>query len=156
MEVIFEIGLGLLEGGRKYGRHNFRAVGVRASVYFDAAMRHLAAWWEGEDIDPDSGMNHIAKALACLTVFRDAMLQDKWTDDRPPKGRAHWMQDLNKDASAIVDQYPKALEPWTQERMETSELVEEIHTRDEVKGIERHASFKNHPIGCDCPECAPV
>ena len=60
-KVIMEMGLGMLEGARKYGRHNYRVAGVRASVYYDACMRHLMAWWEGEDIDPDSGLHHIIK-----------------------------------------------------------------------------------------------
>ena len=44
MQVSFEVGVAMLEGARKYGRHNYRATGVMASVYFDAAIRHLAAW----------------------------------------------------------------------------------------------------------------
>lgn len=33
MPVMFEVGLGMLEGGYEYGRHNYRVVGVReASV----------------------------------------------------------------------------------------------------------------------------
>src|ERR1700761_3416714 len=62
--VIAEVGLAMLEGARKYGRHNYRAIGVRASVYYDAAQRHLMAWWEGQDIDPASGLSHVSKAIA--------------------------------------------------------------------------------------------
>jgi hypothetical protein len=83
-----ELGLGMMEGALKYGRHNYRAVGVRASVYFDALFRHWGAWWLGQDIDPDSGLNHITKAIATLTVLRDSMLQENWVDDRPPKSKA--------------------------------------------------------------------
>lgn len=72
--VIAEVGLAMLEGARKYGRHNYRAIGVSGSVYYDAARRHLAAWWEGEDIDPDSGLSHIAKAIASFVVLRDGMI----------------------------------------------------------------------------------
>ena len=35
--VLWRVGLAMLEGALKYGRHNYRAVGVRASVYFDGA-----------------------------------------------------------------------------------------------------------------------
>lgn len=102
--VLSEIGVGMLEGAAKYGRHNYREAGVRASVYYDAALRHLFSWWEGEDIDPDSGMSHITKALACLTVFRDAQIQDMWEDDRPPKSK-NFYEDLNKKAGQILDKY---------------------------------------------------
>jgi hypothetical protein len=112
--VIAEIGLAMLEGSRKYGRHNYRAIGVRGSVYYDACLRHLTQWWEGEDIDPDSGLSHIVKAAACLIVLRDAMLLDKVADDRPPKTKQGWVQELNKKAAEIIEKYPNALEPYTE------------------------------------------
>ena len=112
--VMLEVGLAMLEGARKYGRHNYRAIGVRASVYYDAAMRHLIAWWEGEDIDPDSGLSHITKALACLAVLRDAQHQSKCEDDRPPKSPPGWMQVFNACAGDIVERYPDPKEPYTE------------------------------------------
>jgi hypothetical protein len=81
--VITELALGLAEGAIKYGKYNWRAVGVRYSIYYDATMRHLISHFEGEDLDPDTGLNHITKAISSLTVLRDAMIQGKWTDDRP-------------------------------------------------------------------------
>jgi hypothetical protein len=83
--VISEVGMALAEGEYKYGGYNWRAIGVRASVYMDAVDRHLTAWWEGEDVDPDSGLNHITKAISALMVLRDGMIQQNWNDDRPPK-----------------------------------------------------------------------
>lgn len=112
--VIAEMGCAMLEGDRKYGRHNYRVAGVRASVYYDAAMRHLMQWWEGEDIDTDSNMNHVTKALSCLSVLRDAMINDMMTDDRPPKLRNGWMNILNAKASDIIDKYPNAKLAFTQ------------------------------------------
>ena len=74
--------MGLLDGMLKYGRSNFRAVGVRASIYVDAAKRHLNAWFEGEDYDPDSGLPHFAHALACLAILVDAQAAGMLNDDR--------------------------------------------------------------------------
>lgn len=111
--VVAEIALGLSEGARKYGRHNYRAIGVRASVYFDATLRHLTRWWEGEDVDEESGLSHITKALSSLTVLRDAMMQDMWTDDRPPKSKPY-MEDMNTKASEIVDKYPNPVDAYTE------------------------------------------
>jgi hypothetical protein len=115
--VIAEIGLAMLEGSRKYRRHNYRAIGVRTSVYYDACLRHLTAYWEGEDVDPDSGLSHITKALACLVVLRDAMLLDKCADDRPPKVKSGWIQELNEKAKKIIEMYPQELEPYTEKGM---------------------------------------
>lgn len=102
--VVAEIGVAMLEGALKYGRHNYRAVGIRASVYYDATLRHLMSWWEGEDIDPDSGMSHITKALASLVVLRDSMLRGNWNDDRPPRSE-NFYAGLNQAAAALIDKY---------------------------------------------------
>jgi hypothetical protein len=102
--VIAEIGVAMLEGASKYGRHNYRVAGVRASVYYDAAMRHLIAWWEGEDEDLDSSMSHITKILACMTVLRDAMHQEVWTDDRPPRSKPFYAE-LNGRAASILEKH---------------------------------------------------
>lgn len=76
------IAMAMLEGCLKYGRSNFRKVGVRASIYYDACLRHLISWFEGEDIDPESGISHLYKAGACLAVIADAMEAGKLNDDR--------------------------------------------------------------------------
>jgi len=112
--VLMEVGLAMLEGARKYGRHNYRVAGVRASVYYDASMRHLMSWYEGQDIDPDSGLSHITKAIACLTVLRDAQINEMWNDDRPPVLKDQkWLEKLNKKAGEIIDRYPNPKPPYT-------------------------------------------
>lgn len=76
--------LALLDGALKYGKFNWRVAGVRVSVYLDACRRHLAKWENGEEIDSDSGLPHLAHALACLAIIVDAKAAGKLTDDRPP------------------------------------------------------------------------
>lgn len=111
--VLWRVGLAMLEGALKYGRHNYRGVGVRASVYFDASLRHKLAWWEGQDTDPDSGLHHIDKEIACLMVMRDSMLQGNFTDDRPPR-TADDFETLNRHAGELMDRYAdKAPKHWT-------------------------------------------
>lgn len=103
--VLCGVALAMLEGASKYGRHNFRAAGVRGSVYFDAVVgRHLTQWWEGEDIDAESGEHHIDKAIAGLMVMRDSMLQGNFEDDRPPRGNVD-IGDLNRRAGEILDRH---------------------------------------------------
>jgi len=102
--VLAELGVAMLEGACKYGTANFRGAGVRASVYYDATMRHLFSWWEGEDIDPDSELSHVTKAIASLTVLRDAMIQGKVTDDRPPRSKEFYAR-LNVTAGRMLDRH---------------------------------------------------
>ena len=114
VRVLWRVGLAMLEGAAKYGRFNFRGAGVRASVYFDAVVaRHLFSWWEGEDIDPDSDLHHIDKAIAGLMVLRDSMLQGNWTDDRPPR-KPFDMSAMNAHAAALIDKHAdKTPKHWT-------------------------------------------
>jgi hypothetical protein len=102
--VMAEVGVAMMEGALKYGRHNFRGVGVRASVYYDATIRHLFSYWEGEDVDPDSGLSHITKAIASLMVLRDAMIQNKCEDDRPPVS-PNFYKELNEKAEKLLERY---------------------------------------------------
>jgi len=99
--VLMELGCAMLEGALKYGPHNWREIPVRASAYYDAAMRHLMAWWEGQDADPDSGVHHVAKAIATLVVLRDAMIHGLVEDDRPRASPEGWLDALNRVAAEM-------------------------------------------------------
>lgn len=99
--VMAGIAVALSEGAWKYRRHNYRVAGVRASVYFDATMDHLLAWFEGEDIDPDSGRHHIEKAITSLIVLRDAQLGGVVTDDRPPAVPDGWIAEGHKATAEL-------------------------------------------------------
>lgn len=53
-------------GANKYKRDNWKYVDDSKRRYFDALQRHLWAWKEGEEIDPESGKHHLAHAMCCL------------------------------------------------------------------------------------------
>ena len=114
MQVVYEAALGMYEGALKYGAFNYRIAGVRASVYYDAVNRHLNQWFEGEDIDPDSGLSHITKAITTLMVMRDAMLNEKFNDDRPPKVLDQsWMKNYNEKVKQLQAKYPNPVPRYT-------------------------------------------
>lgn len=75
------------EGARKYGPFNWRTKKVEAMTYAHAAMRHLLSFVDGEDIDPESGNEHIDHAMACLAILKDAKATGNIVDNRPEKGR---------------------------------------------------------------------
>ena len=54
------------------------------------------AWWEGEDVDPDSGLSHITKAIATLVVLRDSQINLNVDDDRPIRPNPKWSHYLQK------------------------------------------------------------
>lgn len=113
-QVIAEVGVAMLEGALKYARHNYRTVGVRSSVYYDACMRHMAQWWEGDDVDQESGLSHVTKAIASLVVLRDSMLMGNLNDDRPPRhsngadtgGSSYWLRALNNKVKDLMQKHP--------------------------------------------------
>ena len=71
-------------GADKYGPYNWRVTGVNASTYVGAAERHLRSWYDGEQIDPESGVSHLAHALASIAILIDAAACGTLIDDRPP------------------------------------------------------------------------
>jgi len=87
--ALFHLGMGMEEGGEKYGPFNWRDHPVIASVYYDAALRHIMSWSEGEDFDPKTGVHHFGNAMACMAIILDAERQGKLIDDRPkaPEGK---------------------------------------------------------------------
>jgi Domain of unknown function (DUF5664) len=62
-------------GARKYAPGNWMIVPDARTRYFDAAQRHLLSWWDGERIDPESGLPHLAHATCCLLFLA-------WFDSR--------------------------------------------------------------------------
>jgi hypothetical protein len=104
--------LALFAGACKYGRNNWRHAGVRTSVYYDALLRHMAAYWEGEDLDPEDGISHLGHALACIAILADAAACGKLTDDRPcvsgwPKLRDTLTANVPRIRQLYADKAPK-------------------------------------------------
>ncbi|MCI0565182.1 MAG: DUF5664 domain-containing protein, partial [Nitrososphaera sp.] len=77
--------LAMTEGDLKYGGYNWRESAILASVYYAAVKRHLAKWYNGEEIDEITKIPHLASALACIAICIDASLRGHLTDDRPPR-----------------------------------------------------------------------
>lgn len=89
-------------GADKYGAYNWRDKTVSSSVYYAAALRHLTAWWDGENRDPDSGEHHLAHVRACMAIVIDAAGLGRLNDDRPPRA------DLAALLNALEDRIPPA------------------------------------------------
>jgi len=68
-------------GAKKYARHNWRA-GMDYSRLIDAALRHLLAFNDGEDVDPETGLSHLAHARCCLAFLIEYQTTHPERDDR--------------------------------------------------------------------------
>jgi hypothetical protein len=54
-------------GAAKYADRNWEK-GINYSRVYSALRRHLAKWWNRQEFDPESGMNHLAH-VATNAVF---------------------------------------------------------------------------------------
>lgn len=68
-------------GAKKYAAHNWRK-GFDSSRLYDSIQRHLTAWNDGEDIDPESGLPHLSHAACGLMFLTEQMITRPDLDDR--------------------------------------------------------------------------
>lgn len=53
-------------GATKYEVANWQQVPDARTRYYDASMRHIDAWWNGELTDSETNLPHLAHAICCL------------------------------------------------------------------------------------------
>lgn len=53
-------------GAKKYARENWRKVEFAETRYMAAAFRHMVAYQMNEEVDPETGLSHLAHATCCL------------------------------------------------------------------------------------------
>ena len=58
----------LAYGANKYSKQNWR-LGMKYSRLYNATLRHLFAFIDGEDYDPESGLPHLDHAMFGLMVL---------------------------------------------------------------------------------------
>ena len=70
-------------GAGKYGDRNWEN-GLVFGRVFAATMRHLWAWWRGEEKDEESGISHLSHATCNLFFLATYQSRGTGSDDRPP------------------------------------------------------------------------
>ena len=80
-EALEEIVAVFTYGADKYGVRNWEA-GIDWGRCFGAAMRHLWAWWRGEEKDSESGISHLAHAAASIMFLITYSKRNVGRDDR--------------------------------------------------------------------------
>ena len=73
-------------GASKYGDRNWER-GLSWGRLFGATMRHLWAWWGGEEKDPESGLGHLEHAAASILMLCASAKRGCGGDDRSPYER---------------------------------------------------------------------
>lgn len=68
-------------GAEKYDAHNWRG-GFDWSRLYGSILRHVYASLDGEDLDPESGIDHMAHAACGVMFLLEHKLAGMGTDDR--------------------------------------------------------------------------
>jgi hypothetical protein len=70
-------------GATKYAPRNWEK-GIVFSRLYAATIRHLTAWWNGEDVDPETKTSHLANAMCDVGFLLAFVIRGrKDLDDRP-------------------------------------------------------------------------
>jgi hypothetical protein len=78
-------------GAAKYAAFNWTN-GIKYSRIYASLLRHLFAWWRGEDTDPESGLSHLSHAGCNILFLLQFARSRKSFDDRPVKYYANETQ----------------------------------------------------------------
>lgn len=66
----------------------------------------MQAWFEGENLDPDSGLPHLAHVLACVAILVEAQAKGNLTDDRAyPTPYRQWVEGLTPHVQALRERH---------------------------------------------------
>ena len=101
VEQIAEV---LTFGAAKYDDNNW-CRGTRWGRYYAALLRHVFAWWRGENSDPETGMSHLAHAGCCLLFLMEYQRNGRGTDDRStgPDNKPFTKHDTGTDIHYLPD-----------------------------------------------------
>lgn len=81
VDALFEVSKVLAFGAKKYEAHNWRK-GFNHTRLYSAALRHIMSSLKGEDLDPESGLDHISHAACCVLFLLEHRLKGLGKDDR--------------------------------------------------------------------------
>jgi hypothetical protein len=82
-KAIAKVGRVMAFGKRKYSKGNYlQGEGLAYSRLTNACLRHLIAFEDREEFDPESGESHLAHAACCILMLHQSILMGKGIDDR--------------------------------------------------------------------------
>jgi len=80
-EALEELAKVLTFGATKYDDRNWEK-GMNWGRVFGAAMRHMWSWWNGKNVDVETGYSHLSHALTCIAFLITYEKRKAGVDDR--------------------------------------------------------------------------
>jgi hypothetical protein len=82
-------------GARKYADRNWEK-GYAWALSFAAMMRHAWTWWDGEDIDPETGSSHLTAVAWHSFALQEFQARGLGTDTRPHHGDEAQLEEVTR------------------------------------------------------------
>ena len=105
-KAIVEVAKVLTFGAQKYDAENWRKLDDLQNRYTAGALRHIFAHMDGEKLDPETGLSHMAHALCCLLFKLEIELEDgesKKEELRETDTTEHTARDQSFESDRLVD-----------------------------------------------------
>ena len=105
-KAIVEVAKVLTFGAEKYDAENWRKLDDLQNRYTAGALRHIFAHMDGEKLDPETGLSHMAHALCCLLFKLEIELEDgesKEEELRETDTTKHTARDQSFESDRLVD-----------------------------------------------------
>ena len=105
-KAINEVAKVLTFGAQKYDEENWRKLEDLQSRYSSGALRHIFAHLDSEDLDPESGLSHLAHAICCLLFKLEIELENAKIEEERPRETdtaEHTARDQSFESDRLVD-----------------------------------------------------
>ena len=105
-KAIVEISKVLTFGAAKYDAENWRKLDDLQNRYTAGALRHIFAHMDGEELDPETNLSHLAHAMCCLLFKLEIELENgkiKEEESREVDSTEHTARDQSFESDILTD-----------------------------------------------------
>jgi len=105
-KATLEVAKVLTFGAQKYDEENWRKLDNLQARYSSGALRHIFAHIDKEELDPESGLSHLAHAICCLMFKLEIELENgasKEKELREPDRCEPGASDVSFESDRLVD-----------------------------------------------------
>jgi len=104
-KAIVEISKVLTFGASKYDAENWRKLDDLQNRYTAGALRHIFAHMDGEELDPETNLSHLAHAMCCLLFKLEIELEERTKEEelRESNTTEHTARDQSFESDILTE-----------------------------------------------------
>ena len=104
-KAILEVAKVLTFGAEKYDAENWRKLDDLQNRYTAGALRHIFAHMDGEELDSETNLSHLAHAMCCLLFKLEIELEErsKEKESREVDSTEHTARDQSFESDILTD-----------------------------------------------------